>query len=341
MMTTLLYRPLSLLLLTAALAGCDEPDVLEDADADDAADADEDEDPGFRSLGCPKCQFNSAEVNTFPIPSLDLGGALDVRGVAVRGLRDPEGNLFTLGVVGEELAAYGDGVLYAAGEKLLKWDLVLERGGSEQVLRIVGHRQQSSWARNGAPLSLYGLAGSLDGKPLEAFCSDPETGGAAVTIVHGETYDAERKNIDQVGDQWITLACVDQAAYKVKRLGYGPNGNQGVGGKPATAAQRVATLKMVTADYCGTGQSFTVDHARVYFKNKANSLTFDPIGGALSVDAAWDENGALCFDAPRHVRSKEILAACSISSCAKLANKLPAHWEWKTLIPMTSMFIAK
>lgn len=336
MMTTPLYRPLSLLLLTAALSGCDEPDAYDDA-ADSAEHEDEDE-AAFRSLGCPKCQFNSAEVNTFPVPALDLTGTPDARGIAVRALRDPEGNLHALGVLGEELAAYDDGVLVASGEKLLKWELVLDRDGSELALSIVGHRQQASWAKNGAPVTLYGLAGEFDDKPLEAFCHDPVLGAAAVTIVHGETYDGVHKIIDQVGDQWITLACVDQAAYKVKRLGYGPNGNQGPEGKPATPGQRTATLKMVTADYCGTGQSFTVDYSRVYFSNKAKSLTFDPIVGFVSIDAIWSEKGALCFDAPRHVRQKEILAVCQLPLCSKLANQLPPHWEWKTLLPHVSTF---
>ncbi len=336
MTTTPLYRPLSLLLLTAALAGCDEPY----ADRDDSHAEDEDADATFRS-SCPKCQFNSTKVNSFPIPSLDLTGTRDAHGVAVRGLRDPDGDFFTLGVLGEELAAYDHGELVASGEKLFSWEIVLDGGGGELVLRIVGHKQQASWAKDGAPVSLYGLVGTIDGKPLDAACPDPEFGASAVTIVHGETYDGVRKALDQVGDQWITLACVDQAAYKVKRLGYGPHGNQGPGGKPASPEQRVATLKMVTADYCGTGQSFTVDDARVYFRNKAASLTFAPIGHLTSVEAYWDAKGALCFDYARNVRRKDILDVCQIPDCKVLADQLPPHWEWKTLLPHQNTFSSK
>ena len=158
-------------------------------------------------------------------------------------------------------------------------------------------------------------------------------GAATVTILHGETYDGEHKTVDKIGEQWITLACVDEAAFKLKRLGYGPKGNQGPDGKHPTLAQRITTLKMLTADYCGTGESFTEFHTPVYWMNSKKSVVTIPSYNDRAIEARWDEHGAICIRKPRYVNVEKVEAACSIPTCPN-NPALSDAFEWESSVPV-------
>src|SRR6185295_14525694 len=65
----------------------------------------------------------------------------------------------------------------------------------------------------------------------------------------------------------------------------------------ATASwkERQAMLKMLVADYCGTGESFTVQGAPLMWKTQTV-----PYPGETNVlEARWNEHGAMCIQTPR------------------------------------------
>ncbi|WP_434420133.1 ADYC domain-containing protein [Nannocystis pusilla] len=313
----------ALLLLSLAPLGCGEP-------------GGEAREQVFRGdpVPCPKCQFNAAQVNGSAISALDLTGAPNEQGVAVLQILDPEGHPYTLGVHvdrEEELAAYDDGVLVAHGEDLVGWVILVDVEGSFQRVVISAREEEPSWASDAETIALYALD-VLDDQGGHNVCPGHKPGVPAVTLLHGETYDQEFKEVDFVGEQWLTLACRDEAMYKVKRMGYGPNGNQGYDRQPATVAQRTAALKMVTADYCGTGHSFTESHTQVLWNNRAMTVKIDSLLQYVAVEAFWDEHGARCLDKPRLVDKAAVLAECAIPACSTFSSN--SAWEWRTYAPM-------
>lgn len=327
-MTTLLYRSLVCLFLGVALAGCDEP--LESDLEDEIA---EDIDARQIHTVCPKCALNSSTVNGWPFGPLDLTGPNE-DGVMVEHMLDPDGNRYEFGVHDEELAAYDGDELIAYGAKLSGWDMVFLIKGERRTITISGRKEEASWAKNGAPIGSYGLEGTFDDGPPRSMC--PNQGGTitAVTVIHGETYDGALKRVDKIGEQWVTLACVEEAAYKLKRLGYGPHGNQGPDGEPATVAQRNATIKMLTADFCGTGQSFTGYHKQFFWQNPSRTATNGDPKQAVLVEAVWTEKGAACLSNPRYGTYNAIKAVCQLPLCeVYMATKPSPTYEWKTFIP--------
>jgi hypothetical protein len=65
----------------------------------------------------------------------------------------------------------------------------------------------------------------------------------------------------------VTIACVGEAAAKMKLMDFHPHGN-----RQASVAERQATLRMITADYCGTGHSFTVNGTQVAWRDAAGQI---------------------------------------------------------------------
>jgi hypothetical protein len=313
----------ALLLLSLAPLGCDEP-------------GDEAPEQAFRGdpVPCPKCQFNAAQVNGSAISALDLTGVPNEQGVTVLRVLDPEGHPYTLGVhldPDEELAAYDDGVLVAHGEELIGWVILVDIERSTQRIVISARQEEPSWASDAETIALYALD-VLDDQGMHNVCPGQKPGAPAVTLLHGETYDHEFKEVDFVGEQWLTLACRDEAMYKVKRMGYGPSGNQGFDRQPATIAQRTAALKMITADYCGTGHSFTEFHTQVLWNNRAMTVKTASPQQYVAIEAFWDEHGARCLDKPRLVPKAQVLAECDIPACSTHSSN--SAWEWRTYAPM-------
>lgn len=319
LMTT--YSPIfALTLLSAGFVGC----------ADDIGLADEPTPRAYDPFKCPKCQLNAAHVGGSPISHLDLGGEPNEFGVAVHEIRDPDGNAYDLGVHEEEFAAYHKDELVAFGDDVVGWTIILVVDRVPQRVRISGRELVPSWAKNRPPFSTYALDMAGDGGAHNV-CLGKEPGVAALTLLHGETYDPELKQIAEVGPQWLTLACAGEAMYKVKRMDYGPNGRQGPGGGPATPGQRTAALKMVTADYCGTGKSFTDDNKPLLFHNSQRTVQITDIKQVVAIEAYWDEHGARCLSTPRMVPRAKVVSECELPSCRNYVNATP--YEFQTATP--------
>lgn len=307
-----LARALSPLALSlATLAGCSElePDDLDELDT-------------LRmSYDCPRwrCGYNTSELNGKSLQELHLGGHTSESGVRLVGFLPPAGLLlnWTLDVDGDELIArgglLGDGTL--RGHALIGSVMLLTVDGVPVPVTIVGYEEVDSWASGGEPVAAYALIYPDLAQPLltRSICKgtllDPLQ--ASVVILAGERYDLDTKTVipDQPG--WITLACAGSAAAKMALLGYGPHGSHD--GGPATAAQRQATLKMITADYCGDGHSYTEDGTQLWWENQAGTVTPDPSATLGASEAIWTDSGALCLDTPRVVDRNEV--ACALPTC--------------------------
>ena len=92
---------------------------------------------------------------------------------------------------------------------------------------------------------------------------------------------------------------------------------------PTTPDQRLAMLKMFSADYCGTGQLFTTDNYPLRWLDSTGwpqpKLDLDPKHGQIaSIEAIWGPSGAVCLDTPRQVPRDQV--PCVLPTCTNIAD---------------------
>ncbi|KIG12191.1 hypothetical protein DB30_01827 [Enhygromyxa salina] len=300
----------------APLAGCDE--------------AQPDDDTELRGLSydCPRwrCGYNTSEVNGKSLQELHLGGLANADGVKLVGFFPPAGLLlnWTLTTEGDALVARGG--LFGKGKlrgHALVGSILLLRVESNLLVPVViaGYEEVDSWATDGAPQAAYALIYPDLAQPLlqKSVCKgsliDPLQ--ASVVILAGERYDLETKTVIPNQSNWITLACAGSAAAKMALLGYGPHANFDDSGAPASPAQRQATLKMITADYCGDGLAYTVDGTELIWENQSGTVVPTTTSDLSAPEAIWTDAGALCLDVPRAADPSEV--ACALPSCDSLS----------------------
>ncbi|MCY1011902.1 ADYC domain-containing protein [Nannocystis pusilla] len=300
----------------ALAAGCDE---AEPAGGDDIA---------LRPYACPvwKCGFNSAEVNGRSIRELNLDGAANSEGMRIVGFVAPLGLLgnYQLTVENDALVARNPSGQTLKGLQLVGATILVQAPGLLALpvpISVLGYQEIDSWAEGAPKVPTYALLypdlAALLG--VRNVCSGNllDTLASAATVIGGETYDLADKTVNAGRSRWLTIACAGSAAAKMRLLGYGPQSSA------TTPAQRQATLKMVTADYCGGGESYTQDGTEVHWANASGTVA--PQSGQLGdVEAVWTEDGALCLGTPRIAGT---VADCSLPSCAGLAVD---DGEWVT-----------
>ena len=101
-----------------------------------------------------------------------------------------------------------------------------------------------------------------------------------------------------VGDDashWFNIGCKGHTLAKMHLLGHTKAGGHYMGATP-TLNQRTAMLKMLSGDYCGLGDPFTV--AGVELEWKDAQRWYDNVTSPR-LEARWDENGATCLNTPR------------------------------------------
>jgi hypothetical protein len=95
---------------------------------------------------------------------------------------------------------------------------------------------------------------------------------------------------------WFTIGCAGSALAKLHLTGHTKAGSAIVH-RSTTLDQRTTFLKLLTADYCGTGHAFTVANVDLHYKDYSrymdNSLPSDV------TEAGWGPRGATCVNTPR------------------------------------------
>ena len=281
-----------------------------------------------------RCGFNAAEVNGRSLQELNLQGLPNADGVKIFSFTPPLlsllGGPYTLGVENDELVATRPGSKLKRQQLVGSVIVVKDELGLPIPITIAGIEMVDSWATGGAPIVAYTLLapdlGSLLG--VKNVCSgsllDPLL--AAATVLGGETYDGETKTVHANMSGWITLACAGSAAAKVKLLGYGPQTKQPGASAPASVAARQATLKMITADYCGLGESYTANGTALVWANHNGTVDSSNLHPPDAVEAVWTADGALCLDATR-IADIDVDCADELPSCGGLDV---SDGEWVT-----------
>ncbi len=286
---------------------------------------------------CPRwrCGFNAAEVNGRSLQELNVAGLPNDDGVRIVGYVPPVLALlggYSLAVEGDELVAKRTGSKLKRQQLIGSIILVQIELGLIVPVTIAGVELVDSWATGGDPIVAYTLIapelGSLLG--VKSVCSgsllDPLA--SVATVLGGETYDGELKTVNAGMNGWFTLACAGSAAAKLKLLGYGPQSRFPGTTTPASPAARQATLKMITGDYCGGGESYTENGTPLVWANHAGTIDGSDMHTPGEVEAVWSADGALCLDA---TRIADAVVGCELPSCEGLSV---LDGEWLTRIAL-------
>lgn len=293
--------------------------------------------------GCPPeaCGLNGTVLAETRLGELSLDGVPSDRGVAIVDVVDRHDNHLALDIADSAFVGveHGTGAVTDRGAELvgsriilhkelgqgvtIEWELVIE-DMAEVAFMSDEHGAIPTYHMTYAPAS--------DPTNRRPVCAD----SAPLALIKGERYDARTLAIHTRGsERWFRLACQDQLLWKTKRMSYDPERSTDHT-YHTTAGQRRATLAMLAADYCGSGQRFTTPGTAVYWQNRAGwMLTGASPDRDAAVEAGWDEHGATCLGTPRHEDTygrADIEAACghAIPACTP---EILAASEWITWVP--------
>lgn len=148
-----------------------------------------------------------------------------------------------------------------------------------------------------------------------------------VIVFEGDRIDAIAKTISaDIDPRWFNMACAGHTLSKLHLTrNTTPSGALAHG---VDLRGRQATLKMLVADYCGTGKPFTVAGEPLRWKGGAMTQFYSL---PTSLEARWTHEGATCLNVPRMQDTtaplneipwsnlrEEIEKECTIQACTNL-----------------------
>jgi hypothetical protein len=164
---------------------------------------------------------------------------------------------------------------------------------------------------------LYRLsAPRSDGRWEDICTADPEGRQAAFPLPG--YFDARGHFVSDL--RRFTLVCTSGAQGKCVRLGYRPWERDAQGRSMAPTYD--ACVRMMRADYCGDGRSFTRDGTRIEIANRGQAESFDARESTFGFEAAWGQDGAICVARPRI--PDEISLTLLAATCPRLRGHLGA-----------------
>ncbi|MCX4242013.1 ADYC domain-containing protein [Paraliomyxa miuraensis] len=316
------------LCLTATVTGCDQDAPLEFEPAE--------LEPAELELriggpwGCPTCDYgNSPTCGLFPLDRIAMDKELPNAEAWLAGILDPAGDLF-------DVILQDDGFVAdvptgpVTGHGLLGWTLVFSDGTNEMPVQINNIEQHEDWV-SGDLVWTYALAydDPFDPEaPVQNVCPGISPDQTSVVLIADELYDDATKTVMPNRPGWMTMACRGHAVMKMKFMGHDPNDAYG-----SVWQQRQAALKMITADYCGEGQSFTTLGQPLAWVDQLGNFGFGALHPDDRLEAKWSENGATCLDKPRYVDRSDVDDACEIPECK--GDTTMGTARWLSFIPAT------
>jgi hypothetical protein len=278
--------------------------------------------PGFDGTGgsCPTwgCGSNTSKVHGIPFIDVHEGGQVNSKGFWIDRFEQKIGTRWF-----EFDADVHDAALVASNRTTVLTGSQVEGGrfvmhnnrtGIEYYLHVVSVREMHLWAQddpaNPVLTPTYRLqweAPGMTNSPEDVCGVDPDGGnggGPPMPDFYAVLFDDDR--VDTVdlrftGEEsnWFNIGCAGHALAKMHLLGQ-TRAASNLLGVTTTIAERTAHLKMITADYCGTGNAFTVPGQPLRWRDAHGwyDTTPSPLGTGV-LEARWFEGGALCLNTPR------------------------------------------
>ena len=121
--------------------------------------------------------------------------------------------------------------------------------------------------------------------------------GYHTVLFEGERVDAKTKTIaPQLDGGWFNFGCAGHALAKLELTAHTESAHRH-GFDLTTIDQRTTMLKMLVADYTGTGMPFTIAGMPLSWADDKGWMTQSP--NITKLEAAWTPSGAACLEAPR------------------------------------------
>ncbi len=262
---------------------------------------------------------NSSEVPYMGFHDASLRGEANVQGISIEAIggraqirQGPA--TYDLGIKNHRLQGMIDSNPVLEGQALVGADLVmLQDGAPAFAIHIESVREDIPFPFQPGTFDAYRFSRHKVGEapsPDQHLCNGPMLYppkkdkwevflGLEVDetlVFQGDRIDAEAMTMSFAPDpDWFNFACAGHALAKLHLTGH-TCAAQG----PACADKdrwraRQATLKLLVADYCGKGKTFTVPGTPLVWMGGPIQYAQHPV----DVEARWSEDGATCLGRPR------------------------------------------
>ncbi len=197
------------------------------------------------------------------------------------------------------------------GTSIAGAELVGELSDGSKLSVYIDAVHENADPRN-ADVALYEVT---YGASREPFCGRDQAGAAILATAIANTWDEKTGARIDRADRF-TFACTNGALYKCVAAGY----------KPWTGASMAdyhqSCTRMIRADYCGDGTSYTKDGTLIDMGDALGAQSFETGARAdFAVEASWGPNGATCVSKTRYrlPNVPQCLADRLAESCGDLA----------------------
>lgn len=284
--------------VSADLATVEQADVTDIADIIDI-------DPN--RCGPSACGVNGPGIDEHGFHSISKSGKPNEKSFSLVRF-EKDGVTYKLDVVNGYLTGTRAPLLMVlAGQNLVGARLVLDRNGESWTVRIARVGQLQFPVGDPDPIETYVLeyatAGSSDWRNLcgsGAGVVDPGPDAMGMKrdesiLFEGDRIDLGSKTVAVEADRdWFNIGCAGHVLSKLHLTRNTLASTSAVAGAESFSG-RQATLKLLTADYCGDGTAFTVAGQRLVWQGGLVEYIEPP----MTIEAHWGEHGALCLDQPR------------------------------------------
>jgi len=264
-----------------------------------------------------RCGTNSPVIDSVGFHELNVDGLENAQHLRLVGL-EQGGVMYRVRVSHGRLSGLNSAAMppVIAGPGLTGAQLVVkEPGGALISITITSVGMVHYWAAlpgvpHGMtpPLETYDLRWApfhiTQGQPV---CGNPASkddqfdtlGMVARTAVvfEADRIDPDAKTVALTPEAgWFNIGCAGHAIAKLALTGHTEAAR--ADGYQTDLKERQAMLKMLTGDYCGTGEAFTGPGEKLYWRDDRGWM---PFLGAVHpvVEARWASTGAACLGVPR------------------------------------------
>lgn len=272
---------------------------------------------------CPPwaCGSNSPEINFGAFHELNRFGQPNLEGFWISDFKKFENGAwqpYQPDVVNAMLVAKNSaGATVHTGSSVVGMVFTIKRGSlpnfvSTYYMRVAEFSRTPMWAK--------GPVGTAPTTPTYRFTwsTQPPTATTAGTQINlcgvnnehdgvpdfqAVVYEADRIDSDSirfVGEDaaWFNIGCAGHLIAKQHLTGNTKAAAVILSMAPTPTKMRTANLKMLSADYCGGGDPFTVAGTPLRWKDALGRM--DNIPTVLTnIEARWNETGAICLNVPR------------------------------------------
>jgi ADYC domain len=266
--------------------------------------------------GCPPwaCGSNSPQIdfNAFhELYKLNLANAEGYRITAFRKLISNVWQPFYADVINGELVAKSSaGTVIYSGAQVEGMAFTIMRGSLTYYMTVFDVSRMSLWAKiNGltrvTPTYRFTWSTVLAPGTVGTNVCGVNTDGDGMADFYAVLFESDRIDADAirvVGETpgWFNIGCAGHALAKQHLTGNTRAAAAIMGGAAPTLNQRTAQLKMISGDYCGGGDPFTVAGQPLAWKDALGRFnTTDPLNPAMQIEARWNQTGAICLNTPR------------------------------------------